>query len=218
MRTFVAKGAQGKRLALLTSSRDVSELIRGEALELSDSDPELFRDPGHHGDGFAVDILGLAQRVERDVERLSADAGHGRKSVHFPVHGLEVGLPFSDGEEEGLPPQLQVLHLGLHRVGRGAKTFGFLQQVSARHSGLKQIFLKMCLLSLLAPSCTAKHFLLEKQECCTSLRDMCKITLLLIEEKAYHLAGIEPTTSRVLLRRHVLYHCATTAAFNLIEC
>ena len=30
--------------------------------------------------------------------------------------------------------------------------------------------------------------------------------------KAQHPAGIKHTTSRVLLCRHVLYHCATTAA------
>ena len=35
--------------------------------------------------------------------------------------------------------------------------------------------------------------------------------------KAQHLEGIEPTTSRVLLRRHVLYHCATTAAQRAIR-
>ena len=32
------------------------------------------------------------------------------------------------------------------------------------------------------------------------------------EEKAQHPAGIEPTTSRVFLRRQKVYRCATTVA------
>ena len=54
------------------------------------------------------------------------------------------------------------------------------------------------------------QFLNENQWCCTSLRDLFKNTLLRDRKrrkKAQQLAGIEPKTSRVLLRRCVL--CST---------
>ena len=56
---------------------------------------------------------------------------------------------------------------------------------------------KLCLLSLFCLSCTARHsFLKEKQWCYTSSRDLCKDTLLrLEEEKSPHPAGIEPVAS-----------------------
>ena len=52
------------------------------------------------------------------------------------------------------------------------------------------------------------------------MRDLIKDTLLRDIKrriKAQHPVGIEATTSRVLLCRHVLYRCATTAALTPIE-
>ena len=37
-------------------------------------------------------------------------------------------------------------------------------------------------------------------------------------KKAQHLAGIEPTASLVVLRRLVLYSCATAAAREMVKC
>ena len=52
-----------------------------------------------------------------------------------------------------------------------------------------------------------------------ALRDLCKDTIMRIEweEKSPATAGIEPTTSRIWLSRHVLYRCAATAAPNLVQ-
>ena len=64
------------------------------------------------------------------------------------------------------------------------------------------------------PRSTAKHpfFVKENQQCFTSSRDVIKKTLLRDRKrrKKQHLAGIEPTTSRVLLRRRKLYRCTST--------
>ena len=56
---------------------------------------------------------------------------------------------------------------------------------------------------------------MENQWCCSLLRDQIKDTLLRDKKrrkKALHPMSIELITSRVLLRRRVLYLCATTAA------
>ena len=63
--------------------------------------------------------------------------------------------------------------------------------------------------------CEAYIFVKENRLCCATLWNLIKDTLLRDRKrrkKAQQLAGIEPTTSRVLLCWHVLYHCATTAA------
>ena len=58
-------------------------------------------------------------------------------------------------------------------------------------------------------------FVKENQQRCTSRRDLIQEALLRDRKrrkKAEHLTGIKPMTSRVLLSRPLLYHCATTAA------
>ena len=71
------------------------------------------------------------------------------------------------------------------------------------------------LVLLQAAQLSIHFFVKENQWCCTSLRDLIKDTLLRDgkrRKKAQHPARIEPTTSRVLLCRGVLYLCATTTA------
>ena len=64
------------------------------------------------------------------------------------------------------------------------------------------------------------HFLLRKnQKCCTSLRNLLKVTLLCDRKRIKKPStrwDLNPTNSRVLLPTGMLYRCATTTTFRNI--
>jgi hypothetical protein len=84
-----------------------------------------------------MNLFRFPERFERNVESVSADTGDSGKSIHVSIHRLEIRFPFPNREDEGLPLELHFFHLSFHSVRRRPETFGFLKEIAASHSGLK---------------------------------------------------------------------------------